>query len=229
MLHITSGSNDPIYYNVGSDTDRTRKMAENLGVVAAVLYQVPNQPLDMVEIDGIKEKCRKLNFEPERHCQYFLSVPRRYLRRWPLWRWYFSTLLAWIYRQLWKRDRRLYGTGTNGNDEIRSEGTWSRDRVRVRENWQLSDKSRPNRSIKAWLDHMVDCCCWLWKVSWSIKTFSLSTLFQGWFYGSSIFRPTEYGGEYACSLSFFKWLHLGLFWLLLCWDNQVPRQPSCKC
>ena len=56
MLHITSGSNDPIDYNIRSDTERTRKMAENLGVVAAVLYQVPNQPLDMTEIEGVQEK-----------------------------------------------------------------------------------------------------------------------------------------------------------------------------
>ena len=74
MLHITSGSNDPIYYNVGSDTDRTRKMAENLGVVAAVLYQVPNQPLDMVEIDGIKEKLRKFYFKLERHFILYIST-----------------------------------------------------------------------------------------------------------------------------------------------------------
>ena len=31
-------------------------MAENLGVVAAVLYQVPNQPLDMTEIEGVQEQ-----------------------------------------------------------------------------------------------------------------------------------------------------------------------------
>ena len=54
LLHVTSQNIPLDFDSYHSDTVRTQLFAENLGVVAAVLYQVPNQPLNMVPIPGVK-------------------------------------------------------------------------------------------------------------------------------------------------------------------------------
>ena len=54
LLHVTSKDVPLNFDSYHGDTLRTQKFGENLGVVTAVLYQVPNQPLRMTEIDGVQ-------------------------------------------------------------------------------------------------------------------------------------------------------------------------------
>ena len=52
FLHVTSGSNPPAADTTPSDTRRTVDFAESSGVISAVLYQVPNQPIVFDPIEG---------------------------------------------------------------------------------------------------------------------------------------------------------------------------------